>query len=115
MTKSRGIGRGGARKGAGCKPKVLPPSKVFENFRNHPSRKHDETALVFKIGKKVYLIGDGTVRQIIPRTVYKTNIGEPYKDLARMCFVFAEGTDRSHWSIDFDYSFEDELKALIVI
>jgi predicted solute-binding protein len=90
-------------------------SKVFENYRNHPSLQHDETALVFKIGDKVYLIGDDTVRQIIPRTVQKTNIGEPYKDLARMCFVFADGTDKSHWCIDFDSSLEDELRALIVI
>ena len=114
MTKSKGIGRGGARKGAGCKPKVLPPSKVFENYRYHPALQYDSLKLVFKLGKKVYLIDDKTAHQIIPKSVTQTNIGDPYKDLARLDFVFANNpNDKYGECVDFDINLKEDLKTLL--
>lgn len=71
-------------------------NKVIENFRDHPSLKHDSAKLVFKIDAKLYSIIDGIVRQIIPVSIRSTNIGEPYRDLLRLKFVFVDGKDNKH-------------------
>ncbi len=62
---------------------------VFTNFRDHPSLRFDDEQLVFKIEGKVYLISESVVRQIIPKSVQLTNIGEPYRNLVRLNYFFA--------------------------
>lgn len=88
-------------------------NKAFENFRNHPALKHELIKLVFKIDSKWYSIIDGIVRQIIPQSVQRTNIGEPYRDLVRLDFVFADDEDAEYGEcIDFDLENEKELIQL---
>lgn len=88
-------------------------NKAIENCRNHPTLGYDSIKLVFKIEAKVYSIIDGNVRQIIPRSIRHTNIGEPYKNLVRLKFVFADDADDEYGEcIDFDPEHEAELAKL---
>lgn len=64
-------------------------NRVLSNFRDHPSLRYDDSQSVFKIDNKVYLISEGVVRQIIPKSVQLNNIGDPYRDLVRLNYFFA--------------------------
>lgn len=64
-------------------------NRVLKNFRDHQALHFDDEKLVFKIDDKVYLISEGVVRQIIPKSVQLTNIGEPYHKLVRLGYFFA--------------------------
>lgn len=88
-------------------------SKVFENYREHPALEYDDHELVFKIDARVYIIRNGFINQIIPTAVRKTNIGDPYRDLCRLCFVCTDNSDKYEECIDFDFKFEDDLKQLL--
>ncbi len=84
-------------------------SKVFENYRSHPALKYDGQKLVFKIDDQVYLIEDGFVKNIKPIDVEYSNIGEPFRKLARLSFVY----DNKEDYIDFEYRFLEDLKELL--
>jgi Mg2+ and Co2+ transporter CorA len=64
-------------------------NKVLTNFRDHPSLRFNDPQSVFKIDDKVYLISEGVVRQIKPKSVQLTNIGEPYRNLVRLNYFFS--------------------------
>ena len=90
--------------------------KVIENYRHHPTLQYDSLKIVFKIEKKVYLIIDGIIRQIIPKGTRHTNIGEPYAELVRLEFVFVDDADNEYGEcIDFDPAFEAELLEVIAL
>lgn len=88
---------------------------VLTNFRNHHSLRFDPEQLVFKIDDKVYLISEGVVRQIIPKSVFVTNIGEPYRNLARLVYVFVDEDINTKYDSVIDFAPEDEqaLRQLI--
>jgi hypothetical protein len=65
-------------------------NKVLTNFRDHPSFRFDEPQSVFKIDDKVYLIREGVVRPILPSYIDEDNIGEPYKKLIYLYFIFGD-------------------------
>lgn len=88
-------------------------NRVFENYREHPALKYDDHELVFKIDTKVYIIRESFISQIIITAIKKTNIGDPYRDLCRLCFVYVDDTDEYEGCVDFDFRFEDELKQLL--
>lgn len=77
--------------------------KPISNFRDHPARKYDEQRAVFVIKystrPEMYLYTEKEVKQIIPKTIIDTNVGEPYKELARLVFL-NEGEEED--SIDID-------------
>ena len=88
---------------------------VITNFRDHPSLRYDDCKLVFKIDDKTYLISEKAVRQIIPKSIFLTNIGEPYKSLVRLTFVFVDEDVNTEYDevIDFDSDYEEELRGLL--
>lgn len=89
-------------------------NRVIENYRDHPTLRYDSIKIVFKIEGKVYAIIDDVVRQIIPRTVSLTNIGDPYRKLIRLEFVFADNPDDEYGEYaDFHPDFETELRQLL--
>jgi hypothetical protein len=89
-------------------------NKVLTNFRDHPSLRYDDPQSLFKIDDKVYLISEGVVRQIMPRQMVNTNIGEPYKALTRFYFVFADDSQKTYMeSIDFAPKHEESLRQLL--
>lgn len=91
-------------------------NKAVENCRNHPALKYDPLKIVFKIEGKVYSIIDGIVRQIIPKGIQHTNIGEPYRDLVRLNFVFADDAESEYGEcIDFDPKDETVLLEAIAL
>jgi hypothetical protein len=81
-------------------------NKVLTNFRDHPSLRFE-----------------GVVRQIIPKSVQLTNIGEPYRNLVRLNYFFAaeaylfDFTDvlneQHQLCIDFAPEDEETLRQLI--
>lgn len=89
-------------------------NKAIENFRNHPALSYDPLKLVFKIESKVYSIIDGIVRQIIPQNIRRTNIGDPYRDLVRLNFVFVDDADNEYGEC-IDFSLDDETALLEVV
>jgi hypothetical protein len=89
-------------------------NKVFENFRDHPGLRDDSTQFVFKIDQNMYLISDGILRKIIPKAIRRTNIGEPYANLVRLEFVYADNADDEYGEcVDFSPDHETELRQLI--
>jgi len=89
-------------------------SKAVENYRDHPSLQNDSRQIVFKINGQVYLLINDTVRQIIPKDIYHTNIGEPYRKLVRLDFMFAnDPNDVCGGCIDFHPDREDDLRRHI--
>lgn len=77
---------------------------------------HESIQLVFRIEGKIYLIEGNCVRQILPKKVHQTNIGEPYTDLIRLNFVFADESDDEYGEcIDFDPRDEIELRQIIAV
>lgn len=89
---------------------------VLTNFRDHPALRYDDPQSVFKIDDKVYLISEGTVRQILPAHIAQNNIGEPYAKLVRLYFLFADdNTEKLEYEecIDFDPEHEEALRQLI--
>lgn len=88
--------------------------RVIENYRDHPNLRYVSTKIVFKIDEKVYSIIDDIVRQIIPKTVSHTNIGEPYRKLVRLEFVFVDNADNEYGEYaDFSPEREAELRGLL--
>lgn len=88
--------------------------KPIKNFRNHPHLKYDALRLIFVISdeysskefkSKLYLL-DEEVKQITPISIDYTNLGDPYKELARLYFLI----DNKEDSMDIDIY---ELKYLI--
>lgn len=65
-------------------------NRVLTNFRDHPSLRYDDPQSVFKLDGKVYLISEGVVRQIIPKSLQRDNIGEPYRNLLQLNYLFAD-------------------------
>lgn len=98
-------------------------NKVLSNFRDHPTMQFDDEQLVFKIDDKLYLIREGVVRQIIPKSVQLTNIGDPYRDLVRLNYFFAAEShlfdftdalnEQHQLCIDFAPEHEEALRQLI--
>ena len=98
-------------------------NKVLTNFRNHPTMQFDDEQLVFKIDDKVYLISEDVVRQIKPKSVQLTNIGESYRNLVRLNYFFSaeaylfDFTDvlneQHQLCIDFAPEHEEALRQLI--
>lgn len=89
---------------------------VLSNFRDHPSLRFDDHQSVFKIEDKVYLITEGTVREIIPKSVRLTNLGEPYVKLIYFFFLFSDAEPVEHpyeEAIYFDPEDEEALRQLI--
>jgi hypothetical protein len=79
--------------------------KPINNFRDHPALKYDESKTIIVINSKysspeMYLVTDKDVVGITPIEVQHTNIGEPYRDLAR--FIFRIDREKEDDSIDID-------------
>lgn len=76
--------------------------KPINNFRDHPALKYDEQKSVFVIKystrPEMYLYTEKEVKRITPIAIKYTNIGEPYKELARFVFLNEDEED----SIDID-------------
>jgi len=89
-------------------------NKVLTNFRDHPALRFDDHQSVFKIDDKVYLIREGVVRQIIPQSIRRTNVGEPYRTIVRFYFTFIEDKVNSldMESMDFIPKDEKQLQEL---
>jgi len=89
-------------------------SKAIENYRDHPSLQHDSRQIVFKINGQVYLVIDDIVHQIIPKDVHHINIGEPYRIIVRLNFVFVDNpNDEYGGCIEFHPDREAELRQLL--
>jgi hypothetical protein len=90
-------------------------SRVLTNFRDHPSLRFDDAKSVFKIEGKLYLLSEGVVQEIIPKGIQKDNIGEPYRNLVNLNFVFKDSTlnDWNFYRIHFAPEDEQALRQLI--
>lgn len=89
---------------------------VLTNFRDHPTLRYDDPQSVFKIENKVYLISDDVVRQIIPKSIRHTNLGEPYVKLIYFFFLFADAEPEERpyeEAIYFAPEHEEALRQLI--
>jgi len=73
--------------------------KPISDFRDHPALKYNERKLVFVIEypprPKLYLFTEKEVKRILPIKLQYTNIGDPYKKLARFIFCNEEEEEDS--------------------
>lgn len=82
--------------------------KPIQNFRDHPALKHESHQSIFAIEQKLYLYNEECVRRIFALKIQRTNIGEPFCELARFIFVIGEDED----SIDLDVDDVPNLVAM---
>lgn len=61
--------------------------KPINNFRNHKALKHDEQKSVFVIKSEIYLSSSKEVKRILPLSIERTNVGEPYRELVQFNFM----------------------------
>ena len=65
--------------------------KPINNFRNHKALKHDEQKSVFVIKHstrpEIYLSSSREVKRILPLSIERTNVGEPYRELVKFNFT----------------------------
>ena len=73
--------------------------KPISDFRDHPALKYNERKLVFVIKystrPELYLFTEKEVKRILPIKLQYTNIGDPYKKLARFIFCNEEEEEDS--------------------
>jgi len=71
--------------------------KPISDFRDHPALKYNERKLVFVIKystrPELYLFTEKEVKRILPIKLQYTNIGDPYKKLARFIFCNEDEED----------------------
>lgn len=80
--------------------KIMKPVK---NFTNHPSLKYDSDKYIFITNENsVYLFTEKIVQRIHPISAIYTNIGEPYRKLARINFLYYYCPRKEEESIDID-------------
>jgi len=84
--------------------------KPISNFRDHQALKYNEKKSVFVIKystrPELYLFTEKEVTRILPMKLQYTNVGDPYKKLAR--FTFSNGEEED--SIDI---YPDDLQDLV--
>ena len=61
--------------------------KPINNFRNHRALKHDEQKSVFVIRPEIYLSNSEEVNKILPLSIKRTTVGEPYRELVEFNFT----------------------------
>jgi hypothetical protein len=90
-------------------------NKVLTNFRDHPTLRNYAYQSVFKIEGKLYLLSEGVVQEIIPKGIQKDNIGEPYRNLVNLNFVFKDSNlnDWNFYRIHFAPEHEEALRQLL--
>ena len=71
--------------------------KPINNFRNHRGLKHDEQKSVFVIKHstrpEIYVSNSEEVNRILPLSIKRTAVGEPYKELVEFNFINEEEED----------------------
>ena len=61
--------------------------KPINNFRNHRVLKYDEQKSVFVIKPEIYLSSSKDVKRILPLSIERTHVGEPYRELVQFNFT----------------------------
>jgi hypothetical protein len=74
--------------------------KPVTNYRDHPALKYDYQQSVFVIEQKMYLLTEDCVVRIMPLSLDRTNIGEPYAELVRFSFEIDEKVEVESLDID---------------
>ena len=64
--------------------------KPINKFRSHRALKHDEQKSVFVIRPEIYLSSSEEVNKILPLSIKRTTVGEPYKELVEFNFIIDE-------------------------
>ena len=87
--------------------------KPIKNFTNHPALKHDLDQYIFITNENsVYLFTEKIVQRIYPIKAEYTNLGDPYRKLARIYFLYFYCPRKEEESIDIDL---DDLPDLIIM
>jgi hypothetical protein len=84
--------------------------KPITNYRDHPTLKYDSQQSVFVIEQKMYLLTEDCVVRIVPLSLDRTNIGEPYAELVRFSFKIDEQIEIE--SLDIDPKYTSNLLAM---
>lgn len=58
----------------------------IENFRDHPSRKGDEIERIYRLNGLFYLANAEKLQQIVLEKLAYDNMGEPFRELARLYY-----------------------------
>lgn len=71
--------------------------KPINNFRNHRALKYDEQQTIFVVKHstrpEIYLSNSREVKRILPLSIERTNIGEPFRELVKFNFINEEKED----------------------
>lgn len=81
--------------------------KPIKNFTDHPGMKYDSTKYVFTTGK-LHLLTEEEVKEIVPVRAVCTNMGDPFRQLAR--FIYLLGQEEG--CVDISFRGVIELKAM---
>jgi hypothetical protein len=85
--------------------------KPIKNFTDHPTLKYDQDQYIFITNENsVYLFTEKIVQRIYPVKAVYTNLGDPYRKLARIYFLYYFCPRKEEQSIDIDL---DDLLDLI--
>ena len=75
----------------------MPQLKPIQNFRDHPLLQCDSHQSIFTIEQKLYLHTEQYIRRIIPVRIQRTtDIGDPFRELARFVFIIGGNEDSTN-------------------
>ncbi|WP_373546494.1 hypothetical protein [Chamaesiphon sp.] len=64
----------------------MPHLDAIRNYTDHPSRKYDPIQFIYLLNNGFYLGSEVKLFPIILTSIYYANLGEPYRQLARLEF-----------------------------